>query len=93
MSHTKGPWKLSGGQSHHIVDADANIEIAKALSSQSYLGPKSKAESMANARLIAAAPEMLEALETCLNFISNKDAETAIFRQEIRNIIKKARGD
>ncbi len=53
--HTKGPWKLSSG-----ADEWATIWSDKSEQIANILPP------IANARLIAAAPELLEALENLL---------------------------
>ena len=60
--HTQGPWKLTKGTAfeydHLIHDEDKNAVVC--------FGPygcRTKAETKANARLIAAAPDLLEALQ------------------------------
>ena len=53
-------------------------------------------ETGVDARLIAAAPEMLEALEKCLNFISNTEGEIGedlICGNAARAAIAKATGE
>ena len=89
MTHTKGPWtvaKLSG-------DKDIFIDTACGLSIGSlYSVEVGTEETQANARLISAAPEMLAALEDCLNFITAKDDEAQDFKDEVRQLIKKAKG-
>lgn len=57
--HTPGPWRVSGSQPGMIIDA-ADRPIART----QYPGKKPRAvgNCSANARLIAAAPELLEAL-------------------------------
>lgn len=101
MKHTKGPW---------IVDG----EIVRTAGSDSYrticdLGPKQgqlPATLEANARLIAAAPEMLEALEDVAGALQSTDIQRLKnggdiivyhFEQEtidtVLSLIAKARGD
>lgn len=58
MKHTKGPWKIDATQSHiHIGTENSSIAWMHA---PQHHGIDTKA----NAYLIAAAPELLEALET-----------------------------
>jgi hypothetical protein len=71
--HTPGPWKIDlttrfdcgySRKSHGIVGADGNLVVAFDPSQDEYrvaLDPKS-----ADARLISAAPELLEAIEELL---------------------------
>ena len=60
MSHTPGPWDVDTSYLS-IVAREMNIcEIYDDCGPQQYI---------ANARLIAAAPDLLEALEACLAFI------------------------
>ena len=57
--HTPGPWDVEPKGSRHFVDGADGLTVA-------YLdraGVRERAEIEANARLIAAAPELLEALE------------------------------
>jgi hypothetical protein len=64
MSHTPGPWEQALGISCHEITAKPDglkVYIAQA-TSQSWGGVGST-EGEANARLIAAAPELLEALQ------------------------------
>lgn len=55
MKHTKGPWKA---RNHHIYAEDTDIHIADICRA------RDGDWSPANARLIASAPELLEALLT-----------------------------
>jgi hypothetical protein len=72
MSHTPGPWAVSfkrteveGVNVSFCVDAGAAINIAGGQSQEHLVGhsPIFEAECRANARLIAAAPELLHALK------------------------------
>jgi hypothetical protein len=62
--HTPGPWKINPRASLHIVSND-NKTIASCSSSQN--GDNLETE-QANARLIASAPDLLEALQTTKKF-------------------------
>lgn len=57
--HTPGPWVVNLIQLNQIATADAKLEIARA----TVLRDQHK--TIANARLIAAAPDLLEALKAC----------------------------
>ena len=56
MSHTPGPWQYDGG---YIYGKDKIRPVCETL----YYGGEHHAESVANSRLIAAAPEMYAALK------------------------------
>lgn len=108
--HTPGPWSAElmkigtikrGTSAYVLLDGDEyNIAMISSWKSQ----PDTAAEAEANARLIAAAPELLEALEALLNadlyadgegihFIKNADTadgERAV--QMARAAIAKATG-
>lgn len=62
--HTPGPWHILGD-----FDADVSVEIAEssdiAIAEISPIGEEWSAEEIANAHLIAAAPELLAALKRC----------------------------
>lgn len=55
--HTPGPWRASVGAGHVAIMTGPTIDTVIAY------GVTSTPEGVANARLMAAAPEMLEALE------------------------------
>jgi hypothetical protein len=66
MKHTPGPWIAVGTYVEHPNDKKADIcTCDTALIGQGHLG-RSYEEECANARLIAAAPELLEALQGML---------------------------
>jgi hypothetical protein len=51
-------------------------------------------EECANVRLISAAPEMLEALEECLNHLNYAEERSSReFAEEVKVLIKKAKGE
>jgi hypothetical protein len=81
--HTPGPWRLTleptelpGVNVRFCIDTDYAINIAGG-QSQEHLGGASGAifeeECRANARLIAAAPELLEALKAMLSHTAELD--------------------
>jgi hypothetical protein len=64
-NHTKGPWEL-GASKQSVVKADGqNSKVIAAIRTNDYLvNPRfEEGEAEANARLIAAAPDLLEALK------------------------------
>jgi len=102
MSHTPGPWTVSfrrssveGVNVSFCVDAGAAINIAGGQSQEHLVGygPILEAECRANARLIAAAPELLGAL---IEFIGHMDTVkakngTALYVPLDSGIVKTAR--
>lgn len=66
--YTPGPWKLSAGQTS-ALDANAVlVACAQYNPRNDPRGPRSRQEQAANARLIAAAPELRDALRLPLLF-------------------------
>lgn len=95
--HTPGPWyadpskRVTGFAVTH--DGEPNplaIALRKPKNSYSKGIPDTKA--LANARLIAAAPELLEALESFPGFLCGTESGDAWIEQ-IRAAIAKARGE
>lgn len=78
--HTKGPWKFSGRQMHedfYLVEEENGMwNIARV-------------EGEANARLIAAAPDLLEAAEFALNFLT----VDKMAYNKLKEAINKAKGE
>jgi hypothetical protein len=70
FNHTPGPWVLNGYQIERTTGIARTIGVVR---SKRVLGTDSAAqteqEALANARLLAAAPDMLEALHTMSNFV------------------------
>ena len=82
MKHTQGPWKTE--KTRLIYQESTNQGIARLVSKGT----------QADACLIAAAPEMLEALEKIEAMLqSNKDAESDFLLSLIQPSIKKAKGE
>lgn len=66
--HTPGPWKIHPFYAEMVCDGGQNVQIANMFSGSGTLFPnrvrkRPKKEREANARLIAAAPELLKALK------------------------------
>lgn len=86
QQHTPGPWKLNGS----IVTTENGTPIASA----QYYGIHGSKECDDNALLIAAAPELLEACQSLVNWCDkNKPAgEALFFVTQARAAIAKATG-
>lgn len=92
MSHTPGPWQYAfeGGTVAFIVEADGTT-VAKISTTEN-----STAHSAlpANARLIAAAPDLLNALEIILNMsLMDKGHWAKTIEMEAFAAIAKAKGE
>lgn len=70
--HTPGPWCTNGGL---VRTADANNITNRKIAS--VFGPMGDAEKIANARLIAAAPELLDALEGLSDILSRAESNAS----------------
>lgn len=84
--HTPGPWRFhhNEGQTFNFITDKYNNCIAKALINEHHI-PADVAEE--NARLIAAAPELLEALKNILADVEYSEKEIpagAIGQRQIR---------
>jgi hypothetical protein len=86
MKHTKGPWDVASTGNHQglVVAENTGENIAVTYCKS-------------NARLIAASPEMLEALESVLASVPfssyRGDGELEECEQRVRTVIAKARGE
>jgi len=80
--HTPGPWKVVGESTLNII----SYHIPKGRKICSLLSQST--EDFKNAALIAAAPEMLEMLETILN-----ETDDAVWVSKIESILNKAKGE
>ena len=98
IKHTKGPWEMDAGLNIHGPD---NRLVANCGGrSQNFDTEKCEAENKANAHLIAAAPELLEALEMMVRqFGPHPREDTEGWREEYeacdsaRAAIAKAKGE
>lgn len=93
--HTPGPWETDRNNVHpgHIATIDCRFSSDRVVIWSPYW-PKDDAEQEANARLIAAAPDLLDALEEIVGYTGG--AETALddenLMDRIYDAISKARG-
>ena len=92
MNHTPAPWKIDGAISTRVllIDDAKGYAIAEIVDTRN----------PANARLIAAAPDLLDALCTALPFVEDHEGSDiykagAVARavREIRAVIKAATGE
>jgi hypothetical protein len=99
--HTKGPWHIGAGNGEGSVFADTGRTRLEQGGTTLYsicsvtLG-WNDAEDAANARLIAAAPQMLDALHEVLALLNNPDADGTDanrVEREILAVIAKATGE
>jgi len=87
--HTPGPWNYRYGGMSVYPEANADVDIARVYQYR----PMSAEENEANARLIAAAPELLEALEEFVHHVEFQwHPDVATLKQAIA-AIKKAKGE
>ena len=94
---TPGPWMINQETQEVYAEPDPkgpSIVVADCCNANA---PDSDKEQEANARLIAAAPELLEALANALENIEGclvgQDLPSMIIRDKARAAIRKARGD
>ncbi len=100
-NHTPGPWtfrtegnlnqKRDGSDTTWlIITVPSNIADYRFIFEQKVFGSPTE-EQMANARLIATAPEMLDVLESCKVLLDEDDTEdTFALYQRVLKIIAKA---
>lgn len=97
---TKGPWAVygskgpdnTGGYDCAIVDVDNNI-IAETFGHVGRIGDDiQKRPALENANLIAAAPELYEALENLMKMVPVQERDHPAYSQA-RKILAKARGE
>jgi hypothetical protein len=85
MSHTPGPWHAEGS----VVTNDQDEIVSTCFIG--FCARKDRDEDHATARLIAAAPDMLEALEEIMKTIAG--CQTEFYYQLARAAIAKAKGE
>lgn len=88
--HTPGPWRIRENPRNDQETCDLSI-CGDIFILADLTGPQ-YAHQIANARLIAAAPELLEALEGMLRLAETAGASDRIICYEARQAIAKARG-
>jgi len=94
--HTEGPWKVDGITELCIYDVDSRfIGLASITSIKGSNDTYNEAyeEAKANARLMAAAPELLEALMLAKDMMIVNDLSLPYTFEVIDEAIAKARGE
>lgn len=95
--HTPGPWIVSPYGDGFEVDSAAGLCIAQTQQLRQTKRKEDHAERKANARLIAAAPELLDKLRTMTSLVrldyGNLDADVWQEIQETEALIAKATGE
>ena len=97
MSHTLGPWrtcKAKVGPDHLVysVESGGAVHIAEVFGYQNGNNPEGPAED--NARLVAAAPEMLELLKAYVELIGADSGEpdAPVFYGDVEKVLAKVKG-
>jgi hypothetical protein len=70
VQHTPGPWQVNSNDPLHVCDADGESRGCSPIAFVQ-VGNDGRWTAKANARLIAAAPELLERLEELLEYSEN----------------------
>lgn len=100
MKHTEGPWTVSKRRGSYVhINAFEWVALARVVVRME-LSSEDNSEGLANARLIAAAPELLKVLEATylrLQILSNRNVNFAIdtdrIRATLRNAVSQATGE
>ena len=83
MSHTPAPWKIDGAISTRVL----LINDAKGYA----IGELVDTRNPANAKLIAAAPDLLEALLTALPYVEDHEGSNVYKRGAVDRAVKQIR--
>jgi len=89
MKHTEGPWDVAFDTDKHILVGCKERGICIVPNE----GGADEPIKVANARLIAAAPEMFEALETMVEMVEMNGFIRDYAMEIAREAIRKARGE
>jgi hypothetical protein len=99
MKHTPGPWRIVEQTSTIVVVTESQSKTKYGASRYACIGgfdgsiPEQLSEAMANARIIAAAPDLLEALEMLAAVDFGADGSVERGARLARIAIAKARGE
>ena len=83
MSHTPAPWKIDGAHSTRVLLINDAKDYA--------IGEIVDTRNPANAKLIAAAPDLLEALLTALPYVEDHEGSNVYKRGAVDRAIKQIR--
>ena len=101
QKHTPGPWQIKSDHEPHLIIGNVDGETVAGFTSYSFDFIASIEDEYgemtdhANARLILAAPELLEAAQKALNYIANTENELGMTLGSgdmLRDAIAKATG-
>ena len=87
--HTPGPWVVKSARSGFYIESQFDVIV----DSLDEFGRYGAIDDEANARLIAAAPELLEALEGCIDLMDNGGTWSLEDQAAARAAIAKAKGE
>lgn len=103
MSYTSGPWKYPSGNRISVIETNAPglfpVVVARVFDQSD---PAKYGDEISNAKLIAAAPELLQALKSLIQSLPDDPdsyEDSALYRQikdavnKGKNIITKATGE
>jgi hypothetical protein len=93
MSHTPGPWKVEEYRNHFEIwpDPKNNLGCGTMIAATHDWIPGGRVDDAANARLIAAAPELLEALKAIIEGgRMNKNSRVQYLVEIARSAVSKA---
>ena len=99
IKHTPAPWRVSSEspriikKDYRAIGSDAGFLIASTMGNDNSGFYASEQEADANARLIAAAPELLEALEELITATQHLDQCHQATADKARAAIAKAKGE
>ena len=98
VKHTPGPWKIDFGYPRGLPGGISTMNGGRPVTRFNTFARPTSPEALANARLIAAAPELLEALEwyasdavSCCEINTHEEFER--FTERARAAIARARGE
>ena len=83
MSHTPAPWKIDGAHSTRVLLINDAKDYA--------IGEIVDTRNPANAKLIAAAPDLLEALLTALPYVEDHEESNVYKRGAVARALKQIR--
>jgi hypothetical protein len=75
VKHTPGPWVVESGRLHHYIKTESGRDVAEVINPIPYKCERS----LADAHLIAAAPDLLEALQLVMHEVVESGNDTQQF--------------
>lgn len=93
MSYTKGPWLIDRNHDGKLMGVYAESQRRHDLDFICLIDQTSQGDFEANAKLIAAAPELLKACQRAFHVFENDTPRKCELLEQIRMVIVKAVGD